>query len=109
LVVVYNGKVGVRGNERKTYAKPSQTCTIHFPTSEVEGFYFYLSLAFSRDFPGDSVVKNPPANARDAGLIPGLGRFSWRRKWQSTPVFLPEESHGQRSLVGYTLHSVAKS
>ena len=24
----------------------------------------------------------------------------WRRKWQSTPVFLPEKSHGQRSLVG---------
>ena len=26
----------------------------------------------------------------------------WRRKWQPTPVFLPGESHGQRSLVGYT-------
>ena len=26
------------------------------------------------DFPGDSVVKNPPANAGDMGLIPGLGR-----------------------------------
>ena len=25
-------------------------------------------------FPGDSVVKNPPTNAGDAGLIPGLGR-----------------------------------
>ena len=24
----------------------------------------------------------------------------WRRKWQSTPVFLPEESHRQESLVG---------
>ena len=27
----------------------------------------------------------------------------WRRKWQSTPVFLPGESHGQWSLVGYSL------
>ena len=27
-----------------------------------------------RDFPGGRVVKNPPANARDVGLIPGLGR-----------------------------------
>ena len=26
----------------------------------------------------------------------------WRRKWQPTPVFLPEESHGQRSLMGYS-------
>ena len=27
--------------------------------------------------------------------------FIWRRKWQPTPVFLPGESHGQRSLAGY--------
>jgi len=27
---------------------------------------------------------------------------SWRRKWQPTPVFLPGEFHGQRSLVGYS-------
>jgi len=27
---------------------------------------------------------------------------SWRRKWRPTPVFLPEESHGQRSLAGYS-------
>ena len=45
-----------------------------------------------------SVVKNPPANAGDAVLIPGT--IPRRRKWQSTPVFLPGESHGQRSLVG---------
>ena len=28
--------------------------------------------------------------------------YNWRRKWQPTPVFLPGESHGQRSLVGYS-------
>ena len=28
-------------------------------------------------------------------------KIPWRREWQSTPVFLPRESHGQRSLVGY--------
>ena len=52
------------------------------------------------------VVKNSPANAGDAGdvgLIPGLGRFPWRRQWQPTPVFLPGEFHGQRSLAGYSL------
>jgi len=50
------------------------------------------------------VVKNPPANAgniSDTGLIPGLGRFSWRREWKPTPVFFPKESHGQKSLEGY--------
>jgi len=49
------------------------------------------------------VVKNLPANVgntRDARLIPGSGRFPWRRKWQPTPVFLPGRYHGQRSLVG---------
>ena len=28
--------------------------------------------------------------------------ISWRRKWQPTPVFLSEKSHGQRNLVGYS-------
>ena len=30
-------------------------------------------------------------------------KILWRRKWQLTPVFLPRESHGQRSLTGYCL------
>ena len=30
-----------------------------------------------------------------------VGKISWRRKWQPTPVFLPGKSHGQRSLAGY--------
>ena len=29
-------------------------------------------------------------------------KIPWRRKWQTTPVFLPGESHGQRSLTGYS-------
>ena len=28
--------------------------------------------------------------------------FSWRRKWQPTPIFLPVKSYGQRSLAGYS-------
>ena len=31
------------------------------------------------------------------------------KEWQPTPIFLPGESHGQRSLSGYTVHRVAKS
>ena len=52
------------------------------------------------------VVKNLPANAggiKDAGLIPGSGRFPCRREWQPTPVFLPGESHELRSLADYSL------
>ena len=33
---------------------------------------------------------------------PWIGKILWRRKWQSTPVFLPGKSHGQRSLMGYS-------
>ena len=53
-------------------------------------------------FPGGSVVEYPPANAGDAGSILGSGRFPWRRAWQPTPVFLPGEFQGQRSLAGYS-------
>ena len=38
----------------------------------------------------------------DLGSIPGVGKIPWRRKWQPTPVSLPGEFHGQRSLVGYS-------
>ena len=56
-------------------------------------------------FPRGSMVKIPPGNAGgagDLGLIPGLGRSPQRRPWRPTPVFLPGEPHGQRSLVGYS-------
>ena len=50
------------------------------------------------------MVKNPLANAgdvRDAGFDPWIRKIPWWRAWQPTPVFLPGESHGQKSLVGY--------
>ena len=47
------------------------------------------------------VVKNPPTNADVRGFNPWVGEIPWRRKWELTLVFLPGESHGQRSLVGY--------
>ena len=31
-----------------------------------------------------------------------VGKIPWRRKWQPTPAFLPENFHGQRSLAGYS-------
>ena len=38
------------------------------------------------------MLKNMPANARNAGSVPGSGRFSWSRKVQPTPVFLLGEA-----------------
>ena len=51
--------------------------------------------------PGGSVVKNPPANAGDLGLIPGWGR-SLEKDMTTHAVFLSGKSNGQRSLVGYS-------
>ena len=48
------------------------------------------------------MVKNPPANAEDAGLISRSGRSPREGIWQLTPVFLPGETHGQWSLEGYS-------
>ena len=39
---------------------------------------------------------------RRPGFDPWVGKIPWRREWQPTPVFLPGESHGQRSLAGYS-------
>ena len=47
------------------------------------------------------MVKNPPANAgdtRDESSIPGMGRSPGAGNGNPTSVFLPGESHGQRSL-----------
>ena len=51
------------------------------------------------------MVKKLPANAGDRrdGLDPWVKKIPWRRAWQPTPVFLPGDSHGQRSLEeGYS-------
>ena len=49
------------------------------------------------------MVKNPPAKRQKrCRFDPWFGKIPSRRKWQPTPVFLPGESHGQRSLTGYS-------
>ena len=46
--------------------------------------------------------KESACNVWDPGLIPWVDKISWSMKWWPTPVFLPGECHGQRSLVGYS-------
>ena len=47
------------------------------------------------------IVKNLPA-VWETGFGPWIGKIPWRREWLPTPVFLPRDSHGQRSLAGYS-------
>ena len=74
----------------------------------VQWLRFYVPSAGGQEL-GGLVVKSLPVNAGDAGnmgSIPALGRSPgvgpWSRKWQLTPIFFHGESHGQRSLVGYS-------
>ena len=56
-------------------------------------------------FQGDTSGKEPACQCRwpkRSGFHPWVRKILWRRKWQPTPVFLPEKSHGQRNLAGYS-------
>ena len=53
-------------------------------------------------FPGGASGKEPSCQWRRPGFSPGSGRSSGGVNGKPTPVFLPGEFHGQRSLVGYS-------
>ena len=73
-------------------------------------FQFYIAMPQLQGFTGGSVVKNPPAlqEPQRYKFHPWVRKMPWRREWKPIAVFLPRESHEQRSLVGYS-HGVAKS
>ena len=84
-----------------------------FPAVCAEQFWFvfwtmiqnYVPLVLLGGSPGGASSKEPISQGRRLkryGFPPWVGKISWRRAWQPTPVFLPEVSHGQRSLVGYS-------
>ena len=58
-------------------------------------FFFFLAWLLSS--------KESSCQSRRRGFSPWVQKIPWRRNWQLTPVFLPGKSHGQRSLVGYSL------
>ena len=62
-------------------------------------------------FPDPSLAMGTPQVAQpgknlpsmlETGFDPWVENIPWRRKWQPTPVFLPEESNGQKNLAGYS-------
>ena len=72
----------------------------------------WVGPVHSGGFPGDSVGKESACSEGDAGdlgSIPGSGRSPCRRPWQPTSVFVPGESHGQRSLEGCSLWGCKES
>ena len=76
-------------NAKMTWVNGRQVATI-YKTGEAKQTEAYIREQVERlDVP----VNYPWVN---------IGKIPWRRAWQSTPIFLPGESHGQRSLVGYS-------
>ena len=75
----------------KTWKQP-----VFINESSICGIFFGI-----RSFPGGSDGRVSACSAGDPGLIPGLGRSPGEGNGNS-PVFLPGEFHGLRSLVGYS-------
>ena len=66
---------------------------------------FQTLLGYDRAFPGDASDKETACQCKRRKrhkFNPWVRKVPWRRAWQPTPVFLPGESHGQRSLVDYS-------
>ena len=61
-------------------------------------------LHIHNGFPLVLVVMQPAhaGGMKWRGFDSWAGKISWKRECQPTPIFLPGESHGQRSLVGYS-------
>ena len=65
-------------------------------------FSAFLIKGRNQGFPGGSVVKIPPANAGDMGLIPGW-EDPLEKEMATHSSILAGKFYGQRSLVGYSL------
>ena len=62
-------------------------------------------LLVNGGFPRGASGKDPACHCKRRkrlGFHLWVGKIPWRRAWHSTPVFLTGESHGQKSLVGYS-------
>ena len=61
-----------------------------------------VRLTYSGSIPDASDKKKIYLQCRRPRFNPWVRKVSWRRKWLPTPVFLPGEFHGEKSLVGYS-------
>jgi len=77
-------------------------CVTPLPYNSVLKNRKRLASPFLRCLPRWHSGKESACQSRRSGFNPWVGKIPWSRKWQLTPVFLTEKSHGQRSLVGYS-------
>ena len=67
-----------------------------FPSFVFQPAPFWTPFSYSNYL----TVKNLPT-MQETSLDPCVGKIPWRKNWKPTPVFLPGESHGERSLKSY--------
>ena len=78
---------------------------IYVSTQVGEQMHIHTYVGIQMGFPGGSSGKELTYQYRRCKrrrFNPQVRKIPWRRAWQPTPVFSPRESHGQRSLVGYS-------
>ena len=82
--------------------------SIDLPTDSLTWLFPHPFVRWEIDvlgFPGGALGKELTCQRRRCkwlGFDPWVRKIPWRRKWQLTPVFLPGDSHGERSLAGYS-------
>ena len=93
-------------NYRETSCPTSSKTNLPTPDcGEGKHIIYCRAPSKERGFPGDTSGKEPARKHRRSKrcrLNPWVEKIPWKRVWRTTPVFLPGESHGQRSLVGYS-------
>ena len=79
-------------------------CLGHYHQPTIGQNQLRQSLSYNKvlNIPGGSDGQESARNVGDQGSAPWVRKIRWRRKWQPTAVFLPGESQGQWSLVGYS-------
>ena len=77
------------GDHKQQWFSSPVTCTDLLITNYFRGFPWLSG-------------KEPACQCRRHVFDSWGGKIPWRRKWQSTPEFLPEKFHAQRSLEGYS-------
>ena len=78
---------------------PAGSCNLGVILTNLQGFLGGASVKKKKN------NKKPACRCRRhrrCGFDPWVGKIPWRRTWQPTPVCLPEESHGERSLACYS-------
>ena len=85
--------------------------SIHVAADGLISLFLWLGNIYYT-YIGGASGKEPTCQFRrhkTCGFNPWIGTIPWSRKWQPTPVFLPGESQGQKSLEGYSPWSSKES